>query len=106
MQQETGLLSVKQRIFYNVLLLMFKATKELVPPYITNQLAYVADVQSYALRSNESLRLPQLLTNMGQRLFLYRDAQMFNDMIRDGVPTNAPLNDFKSALKDYVSVKF
>ena len=29
MQQETGLLSVRQRIFYNVLLFMFKATKEL-----------------------------------------------------------------------------
>ena len=27
-------------------------------------------------------------------------------MIRDGVPTNVPLSDFKSALKDYVSVKF
>ena len=100
MQQATGLLSVKQRIFYNVLLFMFKATKELVPPYITNQLAYVADVQRYALRNNESLRLPQLLTNMGQRSFLYRGAQMFNDMIRDGVPTNVPLSDFKSALKD------
>ena len=38
--------------------------------------------------------------------FLYRGAQMFNDMIRDGVSTNMPLSDFKSALKDYVSVKF
>ena len=37
MQQEIGLLSVKQRIIYNVLLFMFKATKELLPSYITTQ---------------------------------------------------------------------
>ena len=76
-----------------------------MPPYITNQLAYVVDVQPYALRSNQSLRLPQLLANMGQRSFLYRGAQTFNDMIRDGVSTVVPLSDFKSALKDYASVK-
>ena len=103
MEQETGLLFVKQKIYYNVLLFMIKATKELVPPYITNQLAYVADVQPYALRSNQSFRLPQLLTNMGQRSFLYRGAQMLNDMIRDGVSPNMPLSDFKSTLKDCVS---
>ena len=90
MQQETKQLSVKQRIVHNVLLFMFKATKELLPPYITRQLAYVADVQPYALRSNQCLRLPQLLTNMDQRSFLYRGAQMFNDMVRDGVVMVTP----------------
>ena len=106
MQQETKQLSVKQRIVHNVLLFMFKATKELLPPYITSQLAYVADVQPYALRSNQCLRLPQLLTNMGQRSFLYRGAQLFNDMVRDGVSTNVLLKDFRCALRDYVVEKF
>ena len=106
MQQETKQLSVKQRIVHNVLLFMFKATKELLPPYITSQLAYVADVQPYALRSNQCLRLPQLLTNMGQRSFLYRGAQLFNDMVRDGVSANVLLKDFKCALRDYVVEKF
>ena len=32
MQQETKQLSVKQRIVHSVLLFMFKATKELLPP--------------------------------------------------------------------------
>ena len=91
MQQETKQLYVKQRI---VLLFMFKATKELLLPYITTQLAYVADVQPYALRSYQCLRLPQLLTNMGQRSFLYRGTQMFNDMVRDGVSTNVLLKNF------------
>lgn len=106
MHQEADLLTVRQRIKHNVLLFMFKATKELLPPYITNQLAYVADVQPYALRSNQNLRLPQLLTNMGQRSFLYRGAQMFNEMVRDGVTTNVLLKDFKTALREYVKVKY
>ena len=105
MEQETKL-SVKQMIVHNVLLFMFKATKELLPPYITSQLAYVANVQPYALRSNQCLRLPQLLTNMGQRSFLYRGAQLFNDMVRDGVSTSVLLKDFKCALRDYVVEKF
>ena len=106
MLQRTQLLSVKQRLNYNVLLFMFKATKQLLPPYITNQLAYVADVQPYALRSNHNLRLPQLLSNMGQRSFLYRGAQMFNDLIRDGIPTNVLLNNFKATLRDYMIDKY
>ena len=85
---------------------MFKATKELLPPYITSQLAYVADVQPYALRSNQCLRLPQLLTNMGQRSFLYQGAQLFNQMVRDGVSTSVLLKDFKCTLRDYVVEKF
>ena len=106
MHQEADLLSVRQRIKYNVLLFMFKATKDLLPPYITNQLAYVADVQPYALRSNQNLRLPQLLTNMGQRSFLYRGAQLFNEVVRYGVTTNVLLNDFKTALREYVMVTY
>ena len=43
---------------------------------------------------------------MGQRSFLYRGAQLFNDMIRDGVSTNVLLKDFKNALRDYVLAKF
>ena len=97
---------MRQRINYNVILFMFKATKELLPRYITNQLAYVADVQPYALRSNAVLRLPQLLTHMGQKTFLYRGAQIFNDLVISGVQTNVSLGNFKVELKEYVKSRF
>ena len=106
MHQDTQLLSVRQRVNYNVLVLVFKATKSLLPRYISSQHAYVADVQPYALRSNQNLRLPQLLTNMGQKSFLYRGVQMFNDMVKSGINTNVLLKDFKCALCDYVKNKF
>ena len=106
MHRQTSLLSVRQRIYYNVLLLMFKATKNLLPSYITSQLTYVADVQPYALRSNTCLRLPQLLTNKGHKSFLYRGSQLYNDMMRSGVDRNAKLSDFKTTLNEYVRNKF
>ena len=106
MHQDTSFLTVRQRITYNILLLMYKATNGLLPQYISSQLAYVSDVQPYALRSNNNLRLPALLTNTGQRSFLYRGAKLFNDMKSSGVTPDTNIRTFKEQLKTYVMQEF
>ena len=71
-----------------------------------SQLAYVSDVQPYSLRSNGSLRLPQLRSNIGQKSFLYRGTQLYNEMVQNNVATDVLLKDFKVILSKYVAEKF
>lgn len=48
MLDRTKLLTVKQRINYNVIVFVYKATTSLLPPYMCNQLNLVAEVQPYS----------------------------------------------------------
>ena len=106
MLQRTSLLTIRQQINYNVILLMFKATHNLLPSYISSQFVYVSDVQPYPLRSNELLRLPQLFSHTGQKSLIYRGAQIYNEMVQNGIETNVLMKDFKITLRQYVIEKF
>lgn len=72
MMTEIDMLDVKQRIYLNVLILMFKASKDLLPEYICSHLERVGEVQPYNLRNNCLLRPPNYLTADYQNSFLYK----------------------------------
>jgi hypothetical protein len=80
MLQETNLLSIKQRIIFNVLLLIYKATKNLLPNYLTVNIIRTADIQPYHLRNNSSLRPPSHITHRNQDSIWYKGVRLFNQM--------------------------
>lgn len=104
--QRTKLLSVKQRITFNVLLFLYKATNNLLPPYICNQLNLISDVQPYQLRSNGRFRLPNMLTRLAQNSLMYKGVKEYNQMCERGVDTNQRLAQFKMSLETYVLEQF
>lgn len=102
MLNRTNMLSIKQRINYNVILLIYKAVNHLLPEYLSSQLRYVSDLQPYVLRNNRNLRPPQLKTKIGQKSIFYKGVIMFNELRSKGVDTECSLKQFKVLLSEYV----
>lgn len=101
MLDKCDLLSVKQRIYFNVLMFMFKIKRNLLPQYLTTLFKRNCDVQPYTLRNNEQFRLPNFRTAQAQTSLTYKGAQVFNTMERV-IDTNCSEDRFKQKLREYV----
>lgn len=100
------LLDVKQRIYFNVLIAVHKMKLGLLPPYLTQQLRYVGDVQPYGLRSNNRFRLPDY-TGQGQNSLFYKGVDLYNKMMRDEDDlAGLNIESFKRKLVIYVKDRF
>jgi DNA-directed RNA polymerase subunit F len=102
MLTRTQLLDVKQRIYYNVLLLIYKATKNLLPEYLCERLNVVGDVQPYLLRNSEYLRPLALVTASSQNCVFYNGVKLFNEMTYKNYKTNCDINEFKKEAISFV----
>ena len=81
MLRNSNILDVKQRIYFNVLLLLYKAKNNLLPEYLCERLTYVRDAQPYTLRSNDRLRPSVLISAFSQNSVFYNGVIMINEMI-------------------------
>lgn len=79
--RDAEVLDVKQRVYFNTLILMHKARLGLLPSYLSEHLSTVSDNQPYNLRRNGLLRLPQYRTTNSQNSFLYKGVQEYNAMM-------------------------
>lgn len=102
MLERCDVMTVKQRINYNVLIFIFKAMHHLLPAYLSDQLNYVATSQPYSLRRNEIFRLPNMLSRVGQNSLMFKGVKMFNEMMMTGVDISQGLKEFKVKLSDYI----
>lgn len=102
MLNDTKLLDIKQRIYFNVLILMFKASKNLLPEYLCKHLNRVRDLQPYSLRQNNLLRPPSYRTADAQNSFLYKGVQVFNNMMGQPNTSVTTVNQFKNAAEKFV----
>lgn len=82
MLQQTNLMSIKQRICYNVLILIYKATRNMLPNYLSVNIIRTSDIQPYQLRGNTRLRPLPSITFREQDSIWYKGINMFNDMSR------------------------
>lgn len=108
MLADLDLLDVRQRIYFNVLLLIHKAKLGILPPYLSQHLNYVSDVQPYMLRTGNCFRLPNLLGAQGQNSIFYKGVQLYNGFIRlVGEDMNLDdINVFRRELINYVRLNF
>lgn len=102
MLQQTQLLSVWQRICFNVLLMIYKTTKNLLPGYLSVNIERVGDVQPYGLRSNERLRPISVISHSEQDSVWYRGIRLFNQMSVQYNTKCDELEDFKEMAIRYV----
>lgn len=78
----TKLMSVKQRIYFNVLLMMYKIKLNMAPKYLTQNLCKVSEAQPYQLRNNELYRLPNLISASAQNSLFYKGTKMLNEFLK------------------------
>ena len=103
MLEATDLLDVKQRVYYNVLMLIYRAQNQLLPEYLCRQFRRLSDAQPYCLRNNHHLRPPQYLSNASQNSFVYKGALLYNEMTRQtGVTAHVCESEYRAAIKSYV----
>lgn len=101
MLQELDWLSIRQRISFNVLMMVHKMKHGLLPTYLSQNLNYVRDCQPYSLRSNDRFRLPAFSRTQSRNSLFCRGVAMYNTMMDHFVP-DLDLNSFKVQLKNYV----
>ena len=103
MLESTDLLDVKQRVCYNVLMLIYRVQNRLLPEYICRHFHQLCEVQPYHLRNNKLLRTPTYTTSNSQNSFKYRGAKMYNDMVqRSRIDASASELIYRNAIKKYV----
>lgn len=107
MLNETNLLDVKQRLCYNVLVLVFKAQRKLLPAYLSQHFVFVSDSQPYNLRRNKLLRPPTYRTTNSQNSFVYRGTQMYNDMLAlHDINEGTTLEHFKKIAEQFARAHY
>lgn len=99
----TDLLDVKQRIYYNILMLIFRTQNHLLPEYICKHFQLLSQSQPYQLRNNNHLRPPSFTSTASQNSFMYKGSLIYNDMIRRcRVDSSASETEYRKAIKQYV----
>lgn len=79
MLKNSDVLNVKQRIYFNVLVLLYKCMTRMVPDYLCKNLIKRKDLQPYNLRSNEDINIPRMLKAKTQNCLFYKGVQLMND---------------------------
>ena len=105
MLESTDLLDIKQRIFYNTLMLIYRAQNNMLPEYLCSHFRLLNDSQPYQLRRNHHLRPPPFLQSAAQNSFIYKGALLYNDMVKKtGINASASEPIYRKAIKGYVKM--
>lgn len=93
--------SIKQRIYFNTLILIYKVVNNLLPKYMSKQLHLNSEVHNYETRNRLDYRLPKLAKSSTQNCLFYKGIKMYNNLPAEAKElTN--LFSFKRYLSNYV----
>lgn len=73
-------MSVKQRIFFNVLVLVFKIKNNLVPKYLQKYIRYNSEVIKKNLRNKNDFCLPVIFKSENRNNLYFKGVKLFNDL--------------------------
>lgn len=99
------LLSIKQRIYYNTLVLIFKITNNILPEYLKQKIKYNYEVATRSLRRQSLLNLPNLRKEKTRRSIFYNGIKLFNELPSEIRKSNK-LKEFKRRCVAYVKENF
>jgi hypothetical protein len=72
--------SVKQRVNFNTLILVFKIKNNMVPEYMNDKLTYNRDATTWNLRNADDFRLPAYKKTYTQNSMWYDGLKLFNEL--------------------------
>lgn len=98
-------LSIKQRIYFNSLVLIYKAINNLLPDYMLQQLKTNDDVHNYNTRSHHEFRLPKLNKSCSQNSLFYKGIKIYNNL-PPHVKNATSIYNFKKKLSYYVKENY
>ena len=78
-------LTVKERLYFNDAVMVFKCVNNLVPEYLANMFVPRSRIHSRVTRSCNLLHIPRCRLSSGQRAFTYRGCKLWNDLLSGNV---------------------
>lgn len=93
--------SVKQRIIFNVLLLIYKLTNNLLPEYLTNIIVRGRNVHQHRTRQINDLRVVPFTMTTNQKSIYYNGIQLFNQLPLD-IKNARSVGEYKRKCSEWV----
>lgn len=94
-------MSINQRIKYNVLVMIFKMIKGLLPKYLSDNLIFTNEIHNVRTRQENQLRIPKFNTEFARKNVFVIGLKMYNDLPKNIKESNS-LNQFKQKCSEYV----
>ena len=76
-------LTVKERLYFNDAVMVFKCVNNLVPEYLADMFVPRSRIHSRVTRSCNLLHIPRCRLSSGQRAFTYRGCKLWNNLPND-----------------------
>lgn len=104
MLRSLNVLSVQQRIKYNVIKIFCKMERGLVPEYLMEKLVRREENLSYAIRTGHVFMLQKYNKTINQRSLFYKGLKMYNNF-REKNNCSGTLREISSKCNDYVKTQ-
>lgn len=98
-------LSVKERIIFNVLTIIYKMTKNFLPQYLSNILLIGSDVHEHRTRQINDLRVVPFSMSTTQRSIYYKGIRIFNSLPGD-LKTARSVPEFKRGCVQWIKENY
>lgn len=104
MLEALGWMNVKQRIFFRMLVVVFKIKHKMMPKYLTDEITYVGDLQTHLLRNAEDFSVPAVNKQQTRNSVMNKGLMWFNKLPND-LKNETNLKTYKRLLKEYIKEK-
>jgi Reverse transcriptase (RNA-dependent DNA polymerase) len=98
-------MSVKQRINYNTLTMIYKIENNLLPEYLSCKLVKNSSIHNYNTRTANKFRLPSFTKKVAQNTIFYNGLRLYNNM-ETNIKSAPNLKEFKKLCEEYVKRNF
>lgn len=100
MLDETQLLSVRQTIFFNSMVVIYKIKNGLFTQHLLNELVYVGDIHNYETRSRENFYVRTVSTTYSQNNLFHKGLIEF-DKLPSEIKNSQSVKLFKAKCRQY-----
>lgn len=98
-------LSVKERIVFNVLTIIFKLTNNLLPEYLTNIILRGRNIHNYSTRRSDDLRVVPFTMTSTQKSIYFSGIRIFNELPIE-IRTMRSVPEFKRNCVRWIKERF
>lgn len=92
---------MKERIIFNVLTIIFKLTRNLLPDYLTNILTRGRNIHHHGTRRVDDLRVAPFTMASTQKSIYYRGIRIYNSLPAD-IKTVRTMTEFKRGCAQWI----
>lgn len=95
-------MSVKQRIIFKTMIIIYKIINCNMPDYLSDDVQYRRDIHSYTTRNKNNLNIPRYRKNIMHNSTYSLGFQMYNNLPNYLKENELSYEEFKNKIKSYI----